>query len=215
MVYYSAIGSHEWDHRMKDWRNGREQLNRTSRIAPTKRPTAYTTITVQKPYCSPARYKILSALQPYGVIVGDTDIEEKVVRTSIKTLLQRMKIELRTWENLKYGGPIGLAMYLPSAIEAKIRVRTSQAEFAKYLLAASGKLTIENDADGKSAKAGYNRNGIMPTASDPRRTRKYVLDKTKSVQIAEPECAEGKALWKQFNDAAAVAKKVQAKGKRK
>lgn len=195
-----------------DWRSsGRAQ--RPERPEPKR---MYTEIVVQKPFCAPARGKILTALQPRGVIIGPQDIREQTVKTSVMTLLKRFKIELTTWENLKYGGPIGLAMFMPMAVQATIKVRTTQAAWAEYLLAASGHFTIERGVDKKQREAGYRRNGDMPTPWDGAETRAYVKQKRQDdTPLIDADCSEGQSMWTQFLDAVEVAKAAQAKGKRK
>lgn len=194
-----------------DWRSS-GRARRPERPQPKR---MYTEIVVQKPYCAPARGKILTALQPRGVIVGPQDIREQVVLTSVKTLLQRFKIELKTWENLKYGGPIGLAMFMPKAVQATVKVRTTQAAWAEYLLAASGHFTIEKGVDRKQREAGYRRNGDMPTPWDGAETRAYVKQQRQDdTPLIDADCREGNALWSQFLDAVETAKAAQAKAKR-
>lgn len=200
----------------RDWRNTKQQSKgggnrRGGKAHRTEWDGAYTTITVQKPYCAPARQQILTALQPRGVIVADNDIDERMMATSPKDIAQRMKIEFRTLENIKYAG-VGLATYLPYAIQADVRVRTSQAKWAEYCLAASGNFVILRGVDRKSAKAGYRRNGNLPTTTNGKETIAYVQAKTGTLRPQiEPGCSKGLKAWGDFDTLVKEAIKKEGK----
>lgn len=96
------------------------------------------TLTVAKPYCTPARSIITGALNPYGVKVHSINEHCKLV--SLRDFARRMKVELRTHENLKYGA--AAPGFLPSAWVAQVTVNESAAAWAEYLLLRTGLLYV-------------------------------------------------------------------------
>lgn len=129
--------------------------------------------------------------------------------TSPRDMAERMKIEFRTLENIKYAG-VGLAMYLPFAIQAYVRVRNTQAAWAEYLLAASGRFVIIKGA-GTQKEAGYRRNGRLPPTKNGYATVQYVKKESfEQYNVAiEPTCEEGKKAWKDFYKLAEIAQQMQ------
>lgn len=170
------------------------------------------TFTVEKPYCSPCRTKILQALQPFGVVVlnQDTSMNERVVKTDIKSLAQRFRIELKTFENIKYGG-IGLLQYLPQANQAEVVVRKTQAGWAEDLLVASGWFIIINGhipKRGIESRMGQRRQ--KPKKAWSKHTAQWASeqarydglnDRLSAIGDNEPQCQEAKAAWKQIINA--------------
>jgi hypothetical protein len=110
-----------------------------------------------------------------------------------------MKIEFRTFENLKFAG-IGLIQYLPMAIQADVNVRSSQASWAEYCLASSGNFVIVNGVNRNAAKSGYRRNGNLPTTKNGKETIAYVKGKIgeKFQPQIEKDCSKGKKQWSAF-----------------
>lgn len=121
--------------------------------------TATRTIAVAKPYCFPARNIITGALQPYGVKVHA--IREEVIRVSLLDFARRMRVELRTWDNLRYG-PAAL-VFLPMAIHARVTVNEPAAAWAEYLLLRTGKLYVPGAyVDPRNAAWAARHGGRMP-----------------------------------------------------
>ena len=119
------------------------------------------TITVAKPYCSPARHIITKALEPYGVKVHS--ISEHTNYISLLDFARRMKIEMRTHENLQYG--MAAPGFLPIAIIAKITVNESAAAWAEYLLLRTGLLYVPGQYVNKRNQQWAERHGgRMPPA---------------------------------------------------
>ena len=93
---------------------------------------------VQKPYCAPCRKRVFTALNPYGIPVFRYEEWEDTI--SIMDAAAIWKIELKTFENLKYG-PAGIG-FLPMAQAARFNVPANRARWAYYLLRSSGLLAV-------------------------------------------------------------------------
>ena len=117
------------------------------------------TLTVAKPYCSPARDIVMTALQPYGVrIYGYSEHTEK---TELRGFLRRMKIEAKTFENLRYGP--AAAGWLPMAIVAEVTVSEKAAAWAEYLMLRTGKLYVPGEyVNKRNADWARQHGGEMP-----------------------------------------------------
>lgn len=117
------------------------------------------TLTVAKPYCSPARPIIKNALEPYGVKIHS--IREKVINISLLEFSRRMQIELKTRENLKYGA--ASVVFLPMSIEAKVTVNSKAAAWAEYLMLRTGKLYVPGRYyEPKNYEWAKKHGGVMP-----------------------------------------------------
>lgn len=116
-----------------------ELLNDIKSTVDTMRYGARTrTITVAKPFCTPSRSIITGALDPYGVKVHN--IKEHCKMVSLHDFARRMKVELRTHENLKYG--VAAPGFLPMAWVAQVTVNEAAAGWAEYLLLRTGLLYV-------------------------------------------------------------------------
>ena len=147
------------------------------------------TITVAKPYCSPARNIITGALQPYGVkIYGYAERTEK---TELQGFLRRMKVEAKTWENLKFGP--AAPMFLPMAIVAEVTVSEQAAAWAEYLLLRTGKLYVPGRYVNKRNAEWANRHGgrMPPAWKDGK-------------PWIEASCSEGVEAWEAVKEATEV-----------
>jgi len=154
--------------------------------------------TVQKPYCTPCRSHVYTALQPFGVPIFD--YEERTENISIMHMAEVWKIELRTFENLKYG-PIGLT-FLPMAQAASFSVPANRARWVYYLLRSSGRVAVtggkrsEWDNDARGAK--------LPTAWDKRAGVQAAMAAEMKVLVPpgenkawiESSCTDGNEMWK-------------------
>ena len=137
-------------------------------------------ITVAKPFCAPARGIITGAFQPYGVKVYD--IAETPMKISVLDFARRMRVEAKTWENLRYG-PLA-ALFLPLATVAKIRVNESAAAWAEYLLLRTGKLYVPGQyVNRRNEQWAARHGGQMPAAW--RDGKPWV----------EASCSEGVQAW--------------------
>ena len=77
-----------------------------------------------------------------------------------------MKIEVKTFENLKYG-PLAPG-FLPMAIRAKFGVPKSRANQAEYWLWRTRRLiVIDGTINERNKVSAIKHNGQMPRASDP------------------------------------------------
>jgi hypothetical protein len=173
----------------------------------------YYTITVDKPYCAPPRSIIYEALTPYGIpIHGYSEEIEKVAASS---LAERMGIEMKYMENIKFGPTPFTAMWLASAWRARITVSAKQAEWAEYLLQATGRLVVLKPISEKSKAAGKRRNGRMPAPWDKKEGKKYAKEHAAiSTLPYDSNCSEGKKMWKDVNGALEKALAEQKKSKK-
>lgn len=173
-------------------------------------PQLVHTFTVQKPFCSPARSVIMSALQPYGVPV--LALTESVSKISIKDYAKLAKIELRTFENLKYGP--GAVVFLPLAMEARVTVPAQQAQWAEYLLERTMRLAVTGGRINKDNRRWADQHGgNMPTPWDAQEGKAYARQQERLHRPGQGEawiessCKEGNDVWQAVMKAANEAKK--------
>lgn len=146
------------------------------------------TITVAKPYCCAARSIITGALQPYGVKIHE--IQEQVIKVSLLDFARRMKIELKTFENLKFGP--AAPMYLPMAIHAQVTVNEAAAAWVEYLLLRTGKLYVPGRyVDPRNEQWANKHGGQMPPAW-----------KDGKAPWIEAGCQAGMRAWQPVREAA-------------
>lgn len=144
------------------------------------------TITVAKPYCCPARSIITKALQPYGVKIHG--ISERTEKAELRGFLRRMKVEARTWDNLKFGP--GAVIWLPMAIVAEVTVNEAAAGWAEYLLLRTGKLYVPGRyVNAKNAAWAERHGGQMPPAWNEKKP------------WIETSCKQGMDAWHPIRDA--------------
>lgn len=165
------------------------------------RPSGLHTFTVQKPYCTPCRDILYTALEPYGIPINA--FSERTTYRSITSLAKLWKIELRTFENLKFGP--AAPGYLPYAMEAKFSVPKAQASWAEYLIESTGRLCVTGGRiNAKNREWGDRRLGKMPVPWDKSAGIQYA----RSSRLTPPEddrpwiessCSAGKALWQEVN----------------
>lgn len=142
-----------------------------------------TVLHVAKPFCAPARGIIEPVLRKYGVKVFH--YHESVRFISARDFARRMRVELMTKENLQYG-PLSAPGFLMMSIDAKIRVKKSQAVWAEYLLLRTGQVYISGKyQDPRNLEWAKRHNGTLPPAWDD------------GPQI-EASCSEGKQHWSRF-----------------
>lgn len=173
-----------------------ELMNELRATVGSLRPgPARQTITVAKPFCAPARNIITGALQPYSVKIHS--IQEHTKLISIRDFARRMKVELRTFENLQYG--LAAPGFLPTAIIANVTVNEAAAAWAEYLLLRTGLLYVPGRyADPRNEQWAARHGGQMPPAWE------------KGQPWIERTCSEGMQQWQAVKEAAA-----QGNGKRR
>lgn len=153
-----------------------------------KKQAGTTTLTFAKPYCMPSRPIIMKALQPYGVKVYS--VHEQVHKISLHDFMRRMRVEVRNWENLKFG-PAAL-MWLPAAWHAEVVVNEAAAAWAEYLLLRTGKLYVPGAYQNPRNEAWAARHGgQMPPAW-----------KDGKAPWIEKSCNEGVKQWQAVYGAA-------------
>lgn len=144
------------------------------------------TLTIAKPYCMPARGIVTKALQPYGVKIYS--YHEEVQKLELRGFLRRMGVEIRKWENLKFGP--GAIMWLPQAWVAQVEVSEKQAAWAEYLMLRTGRLYVPGRyVNKRNADWAARHGGHMPPAW-----------KDKKPWI-EGGCKDGAAAWQPIKEA--------------
>lgn len=115
------------------------------------------TLTVAKPYCSPARDIITGALQPYGVkMYGYNEY--------VKTMGPRAAIRQLGLSASAFDSAIRLPDALPTAQVAEVKVSAKAAAWAEYLLLRTGKLYVVGKYQNPRNEAWARQHGgVMPT----------------------------------------------------
>lgn len=162
------------------------------------------TFVVEKPFCCPPNEIIEAALYPVGIPIFQ--MHAWVENMAVSTLAKRMKIEAKTFENLKFG--LLAPGFLPMAFRARFKVPKTRANHAEYLLLSTQRLiVIGGSVNAKNEEWAARRNGRMPRASDPERGRVYAMrqqdEGTKYVPPRQPayegSCEQAKELWAQVD----------------
>lgn len=192
---------------MSDWRaDWRKQARQSRGKARPSGPTGQHTFVVQKPYCSPARDIILTALQPYGIPISNYAEEEK--NTSISAIAKMTRLNLKSFDGL-----MNLSLGIPIAQEATFSVPKGQANWAEYLLDRTKKLAIvKGRIDRRNERWAGKHGGKMPTPWDAQagRARAQALAPPPDGQPwIEKDCSKGKQIWQQVNAAVKTAKGKQ------
>ena len=198
---------------MCDWKDGgifgslfslfEDSPQRVSRPKTRKqyRPDELHTFMVEKPFCCPPNELIEAALHPVGIPVFE--LKSWIENMALDTFAKRMKIEMKTFENLKYGG---LAPgYLPMAFRATFKVPKTRANQAEYLMLSTQRLiVIDGMVNHKNEAWAARRGGKMPRASDPQRGRAYAMRQQDAnykymppSPAYESACIQAKELWAQ------------------
>lgn len=131
-----------------EWRSKARQGARRSPAKAKAKPAGTHTFVVQKAYCTPARDIIYTAFAPRGV------------------------------EVLRYSETVAGLFGKPTHQEARVTVRTSQANWAEYLMERTQKLAIVGGViDPRNQAWAAKYGGKLPTP------------------WIEPTCKEGHAAW--------------------
>lgn len=143
-------------------------------------------ITVAKPFCAPARDIITGAFQPYGIKMHG--YREEVQKVSLQGFARRMKLEMRTFENLKFGP--AAVIFLPMAVVAHVTVSEKAAAWAEYVLLRTGKLYVPGEyVNARNEEWASKHGGKMPPAWG------------EGKPLIESSCSAGKAAWGPVRDA--------------
>ena len=114
------------------------------------------TITVAKPYCSPARSIITGALQPYGVKIHG--ITERPRMAGMRGMIKQMGLDPDSFDG-------GTNTPLPIAQVAKVTVNEQAAAWAEYLLLRTGKLYCPDGyVNARNEQWAKQHGGTMPPA---------------------------------------------------
>lgn len=155
---------------------------------------------VQKPFCAPCRSRVYTALNPYGIPVFR--YEEWTDKISIKDAATLWRIELKTFENLKYG--IAAVGFLPLSQAARLSVPANRARFAYYLLRSnllavvSGGERWTNDNHAQKLPKAWNQSaGIQAAVALEMNT---LVPPGKGKAWVESTCDDGNELWKQIQE---------------
>lgn len=133
------------------------------------------TITVSKPYCSPARNIITSTFDRYGVKIFD--LKEKVEGVGLHQIIQQRNLDPSTFDN-------DMPKVLPVAQVARVTVSEKQAVWAEYLLLRTGKLSIVGQYQNRRNEqwAKQHRGRMPPAWQDGQ-------------PWIERSCSDGMAAW--------------------
>lgn len=153
------------------------------------------TITVAKPYCSPARHIVTGALEPYGVkIYGFSEAARManpldLIRGSAAITMSRVK---------------DIPAMLPISQVAHVTVSESAAGWAEYLLLRTGKLyRVGGYINRRNAAWAAQHGGTMPPAWN------------EGKPWIESSCSQGVKAWQQVKAASQNAQKQQQQQKGK
>lgn len=116
------------------------------------------TLTVAKPYCSPARDIITGALAPYGVKVYG--YSEYMKTMSPLYAIKNLRVKASAVESVtRFLDP------LPTAQVAEVKVSAKAAAWAEYLLLRTGRLYVVGQYVNQRNEAWARKHGgVMPTA---------------------------------------------------
>lgn len=177
------------------------------------------TFVVEKPFCCPPDEIVTAALHPIGVPVFN--LTSWVEQQSLKHFAERMKIEMRTFENLQYG-PFAPG-FLPMAFRAKFQVPKSRANQAEYWLWRTRRvIVVGGEVNPRNRVSAVRHNGKMPRASDPSKGQAYAralqayastspTQPTLQAPMLESSCKQAQELWNQVNRMAQGAKPKRTK----
>lgn len=151
--------------------------------------TATRTITVAKPYCTPARPIITAAFQQYGVKIYGYNEYTKTVGPL--NAIKNLRVKTNAIETVtRFLDP------LPTAQIAEVTVSEQAAAWAEYLLLRTGKLYVPGKyVNSKNAKWAARHGGRMPPA--------WNEDKP----WIEASCGDGMKAWAPLREATKKGKK--------
>jgi len=145
------------------------------------------TLTVAKPYCTPARHIVTSALQPYGVKI--LDYKETIKTAGVRGMIKQMGLSEDSFDG-------NTKVALPMAQVAKVTVSARAAAWAEYLLLRTGKLHVVGSYQNPRNEAWARKHGgTMPTAWN------------EGKPMIETGCTKGMAAWAPLRKAAKGSKR--------
>lgn len=154
------------------------------------------TITVAKPYCSPARHLVTGALQPYGVRIYD--LHEYTKRVGIRAALQQYGLDPKAFDQ-------GERKFdtLPLAQVCEVKVAEKAAAWAEYLLLRTQQLWIVGKhINQRNAEWAAKHQGVMPPAwADGK-------------PMIETGCSKGMEAWGPLRAAAKAQKQGGKRGQK-
>lgn len=143
------------------------------------------TLTVAKPYCSPARHIITGTLDQYGVRIYG--YSEQVRTLSPAQALKNLRVKASVMESATR-----IMDPLPTAQVAQVTVSANAAAWAEYLLLRTGKLYCPNGyVARRNAEWAKRHGGQMPPAWKDGKP------------WIERSCKEGMRAWEPLRKAAA------------
>ena len=114
------------------------------------------TLTVAKPYCSPARHIVTGALEPYGVKLYSC--KETIKTAGVRGMMRQMNLSDESFDG-------DTKVPLPMAQVVKVEVSEKAAAWAEYLLLRTGKLYVVGDyVNPRNERWAKQHGGTMPTA---------------------------------------------------
>jgi hypothetical protein len=128
------------------------------------------TLTVAKPFCSPARHIVTGALQPYGVKI--LNYAETIKTAGVRGMIKQMGLSEDSFDG-------NTKVALPMAQVAKVEVSAKAAAWAEYLLLRTGRLYVVGDYVNRRLKR-WTTTGIL---------------QSQSVKAACPSMASGRRAW--------------------
>ncbi len=154
---------------------------------------------VQKPLCAPCRSRVYGALYKYAVPIFR--YEEWTARMSIREAATLWKIELKTFENLKYG-PVFFG-FVGTSQCARFYVPDTQARWAFRLLRSNLLAVTKGGKDLKTGKSWRNDAfGEMPIAWNAETAIRHAVNREltppgEGQAWVESNC-EDKEVWEQI-----------------
>lgn len=140
------------------------------------------TITLAKPYCTPARNIITSTFQQYGVKLYG--YKEYPKMAGVRGMLKQLRLDPSTFDG-------GMPVALPIAQIAEVTVSAKAAAWSEYLLLRTGQLYVPGQyVNRRNAEWAAKHGGVMPPAW------------SEGKPWIEKSCSEGIAAWEPLRKAA-------------
>lgn len=162
--------------------------------------------TVTKPFCAPCRSTLQQLSDKFEIPLYE--YREGVSVLSVKNLAKRLRIELRTFENLKYG-PMAPG-FLPMANWARFKVPLARARWFEDIINYDGRLLVQRGSLDAGSYARGQRGAIRhawkelpgydgPIGSGGIRSQKVLGMTLGEKPPIEKSCTAGKGLWEQVD----------------
>lgn len=160
--------------------------------------------TVEKPFCTPCRSILIPLAEKYEIPMYN--YEEGVNKISLREVAKRMRVELKTFENLKYGN--AAVVYLPMSCWATFDVPAARARWFEDIIHYSRRCYVtKGTIDPKSFDRGWKGEIRHAWKEQPGyRGRVGTGGIRGSGPQVEATCKQGKDLWDQVSKLAKGAK---------